>query len=265
MSDKDYKDKPSFDLTGRLIIVTGASAGIGREIAKSYANEGAFVIATARTEEKLVSLKKEIEDGGGNAEYKVIDITKVDEILDLSNYVQKVNADLNLDIVLLNNAGFGFTKPALDITEEEFNLITSTHLRGTFFCCQKIGKIMLEKGYGKIINMGSTWGEATDAKKAPYCMAKAGIAHMTRALSTEWAPSGVRVNTLAPTATLTEFTSGTMKSNPERAKAIVSRIKLGRFAMPSDHLGAAIFLASSASDFITGHTLYTDGGLVAAG
>ena len=151
------------------------------------------------------------------------------------------------------------------MTQEDFDLITSTHLRGTFFCCQKIGEIMLEKNYGKIINLGSTWGYTTDAKKAPYCMAKAGIAHMSRAISTEWAPSGIRINTLAPTGTVTEFTQKTWESMPERAQGILSRIKLGRFAYPSDHLGAAIFLASNASDFITGQTIYVDGGFTAAG
>ena len=166
---------------------------------------------------------------------------------------------------MVNNAGFGFTKPVLEVTQEDFDLITSTHLRGTFFCCQKIGEIMLERGYGKIINLGSTWGYTTDAKKAPYCMAKAGIAHMSRAISTEWAPNGIRINTLAPTGTVTEFTQKTWESMPERAKGILSRIKLGRFAYPSDHLGAAIFLASSASDFITGQTIYVDGGFTAAG
>ena len=96
-------------------------------------------------------------------------------------------------------------------------------------------------------------------------MAKAGIAHMMRAISTEWAPNGIRINTLAPTGTVTEFTQKTWESMPERAKGILSRIKLGRFAYPSDHLGAAIFLASSASDFITGQTIYVDGGFTAAG
>jgi len=255
----------SFDLDGKVAIVTGSGTGIGRAIAESYASAGAYVILAARNENNLIKVRDSILESGGYADYLITDITQIDQIERLANLARSASIERDADIILVNNAGFGFTKPAVEVTEDDFDKITSTHLKGTFFCCQKIAEIMLERGYGKIINMGSTWGEATDAKKAPYCMAKAGIAHLTRALSTEWAPHGIRVNTLAPTATLTEFTSKTMQDNPDRAKAIISRIKLGRFAVPSDHIGAAIFLASQASDFVTGHTLYVDGGLVAAG
>ena len=256
---------PDFSLFGKLAVITGASTGIGKEIARAFAAAGAEIIVTARTESKLIQLKNEVENDGGKCDVLVNDITVVEQIQQLADFVRKKLSTEDKDLVLVNNAGFGFTKPIVEVTQEDFDLITSTHLRGTFFCCQKIGEIMLEKGYGKIINLGSTWGYSTDAKKAPYCMAKAGIAHMTRAISTEWAPSGIRVNTLAPTGTVTEFTQKTWASMPERAQGILSRIKLGRFAYPSDHLGAAIFLASNASDFITGQTIYVDGGFTAAG
>ena len=257
--------EPDFSLKGKLAIITGASMGIGREIARAYAAAGAEIIVTARTESKLIELKQDVEKDGGKCHFLVNDITNIRQIEDLADFIREKLSEEEKDLVLVNNAGFGFTKPVLEVTQEDFDLITSTHLRGTFFCCQKIGEIMLEQGYGKIINLGSTWGYTTDAKKAPYCMAKAGIAHMSRAISTEWAPNGIRINTLAPTGTVTEFTQKTWESMPERAKGILSRIKLGRFAYPSDHLGAAIFLASSASDFITGQTIYVDGGFTAAG
>ena len=257
--------EPDFSLKGKLAIITGASMGIGKEIARAFAAAGAEIIVTARTESKLIELKEEVEQDGGKCHFLVNDITNINQIQDLADFIREKLSEEEKDLVLVNNAGFGFTKPVLEVTQEDFDLITSTHLRGTFFCCQKIGEIMLERGYGKIINLGSTWGYTTDAKKAPYCMAKAGIAHMSRAISTEWAPNGIRINTLAPTGTVTEFTQKTWESMPERAKGILSRIKLGRFAYPSDHLGAAIFLASSASDFITGQTIYVDGGFTAAG
>ena len=257
--------EPDFSLKGKLAIITGASMGIGKEIARAFAAAGAEIIVTARTESKLIELKEEVEKDGGKCHFLVNDITNINQIQDLADFIREKLSEEEKDLVLVNNAGFGFTKPVLEVTQEDFDLITSTHLRGTFFCCQKIGEIMLERGYGKIINLGSTWGYTTDAKKAPYCMAKAGIAHMSRAISTEWAPNGIRINTLAPTGTVTEFTQKTWESMPERAKGILSRIKLGRFAYPSDHLGAAIFLASSASDFITGQTIYVDGGFTAAG
>jgi 2-deoxy-D-gluconate 3-dehydrogenase len=119
---------------------------------------------------------------------------------------------------------------------------------------------MLARGYGKIINVSSTWAVTTDDGKSVYGAAKAAISHLTAALSTEWAPHGVRVNALAPTTTVTEFTQETMAANPARFERLRSRIKLGRYAQPSDLLGAAIFLASSASDFVTGQNLFVDGG-----
>ena len=257
--------EPNFSLNGKLAVITGASMGIGKEIARAFAAAGAEIIVTARTESKLIELKEDVEKDGGTCHFRVNDITNISQIEELADFIREKLSEQDKDLVLVNNAGFGFTKPVLEVTKEDFDLITSTHLRGTFFCCQKIGEIMLERGYGKIINLGSTWGYTTDAKKAPYCMAKAGIAHMSRAISTEWAPNGIRINTLAPTGTVTEFTQKTWESMPERAQGILSRIKLGRFAYPSDHLGAAIFLASSASDFITGQTIYVDGGFTAAG
>ena len=107
-------------------------------------------------------------------------------------------------LVLVNNAGFGFTKPALDVTEQDWNNVFDTHAKGTFFCSQLIGPLMIERGYGKIINMSSTWSVATLSGKSVYCAAKAAVSHLTATLSTEWAPLGVRVNALAPGTTTTE-------------------------------------------------------------
>lgn len=162
--------------------------------------------------------------------------------------------------MLINNAGLGFTKPALEVAEKDWNTLFDIHVKGTFFCSQQIAALMIERKYGKIINLSSTWSVATEAGKSVYCTAKAAISHLTAALSTEWAPLGIRVNALAPTTTMTEFVQRTMSANPARAEQLLKRIKLGRFGQPSDLLGAAIFLASGASDFVTGQTLFVDGG-----
>ena len=127
-----------------------------------------------------------------------------------------------------------------------------------------MGRLMIERGYGKIINLSSTWSVSTDMGKSVYGAAKAGVSYLTAALSTEWAPLGVRVNAIAPTSTLTENTSRAFRENEARAQRLLSRIKLGRFAQPSDMVGAGIFLASPASDFVSGHTLFVDGGWHAA-
>jgi 2-deoxy-D-gluconate 3-dehydrogenase len=217
-----------------------------------------LVVLASRRKDKLESVRQAIVASGGRAEVVPTDVSRLDDIGNLADAVSRLANDRRL--VLVNNAGFGFTKAALNTSEEEWDVLFDTHVRGTFFCAQKIGAMMIARGYGKIVNMSSAWSDATDAGKSAYCAAKAAVSHLTAALSTEWAPLGVRVNALAPTATMTDFTARVMASNPERAKRLLERIKLGRFAQTSDLLGAAVFLASGASDFVTGQTLFVDGG-----
>ena len=133
-------------------------------------------------------------------------------------------------IVLVNNAGFGFTKPALETEEADWDRLFDTHVKATFFASRAIAPLMIERGYGKIVNMSSTWSASTDAGKAAYAAAKGAVSRITASLSTEWAPLGVRVNALAPTTTMTEFTSKVMEASPERAERLLAKIKLGRYA-----------------------------------
>lgn len=257
---------PSFRLDGRLAVITGASDGIGRAFALAYARSGAEVVLVSRTKEKLTEVQAAVEAAGGRAHVVRADVSKFDEIQRIELEVSRLLAGQPKDraLVLVNCAGFGFTKPALETTEEDWDRLLDTHLKGTFFCCQALARRMIERGYGKIINLSSTWSSSTDMGKSVYGAAKAGVSYLTAALSTEWAPLGVRVNAIAPTSTLTESTSRSFRENEARAQRLLSRIKLGRFAEPSDLVGAAVFLASPASDFITGHTLFVDGGWHAA-
>ena len=250
----------SFRLDDRLIVVTGASEGIGRAFAECFARAGALVVLASRRKDRLESVRQAIAASGGRAEVVATDVTRLEDIRRLADAVGALAKGNDRWLVLVNNAGFGYTKAALDISEEDWDRLFDTHARGTFFCSQKIGAMMIERGYGKIVNLSSSWSAATDAGKSAYGAAKAAVSHLTAQLSTEWAPLGVRVNALAPTATMTDFTAKAMASNPERAKHLLDRIKLGRFAQPQDLLGAAVFLASAASDFITGQTLFVDGG-----
>ena len=245
----------SFRLDDRLIVVTGASEGIGRAFAECFAKAGAQLVLASRRKDKLDEVRRAI---GGNAEVVPTDVTKLADIARLADATAKLAKDRKL--VLVNNAGFGHTKAALDVTEEEWDRLHDTHVKGTFFCCQRIAPLMLERGYGKIVNLSSSWSAATDAGKSAYGAAKAAVRHLTAALSTEWAPRGVRVNAIAPTATLTDFVQRSFAAAPERADRLKTRIKLGRFAETSDLLGAALFLASAASDFVTGQTIFVDGG-----
>jgi NAD(P)-dependent dehydrogenase (short-subunit alcohol dehydrogenase family) len=195
---------PSFRLDGRLAVITGASDGIGRAFALAYSRSGAEVVLVSRTREKLLDVQRSVEAAGGRANVVPADVGKIDDIRSVEQEVSRIihsskDKGRDLALVLVNCAGFGFTKPALDITEEDWDKILDVHAKGTFFCCQSLGRLMIEQGYGKIINLSSTWSTSTDMGKSVYGIAKAGVSYLTEALSTEWAPLGVRVNAIAPT------------------------------------------------------------------
>lgn len=223
------------------------------------------MVLVSRSRARLVEVQHEVEARGGVARVVSADLSRMEDIRSLPKRVDEFIGDRNLAIVLVNNAGFGFTKPALDVTEDDWDRLLDLQAKGTFFCSQSFGRMMIERGYGKIINLSSTWSASTDTGKCVYGLAKAAVSYMTAALSTEWAPLGVRVNALAPTTTLSDNTKRTLEENPARAAGLLSRIKLGRFAEPADLVGSALFLASPASDFITGQTLFVDGGWHALG
>jgi NAD(P)-dependent dehydrogenase (short-subunit alcohol dehydrogenase family) len=260
MNPQSRGNLPSFRLDGRLAVITGASVGIGRTFALAYSRLGADVVLVSRRREQLLEVQREVEGGGCKAYVIVADVSRVDDIHSLAKGVSSLLSGTERALVLVNNAGFAFTKPALDVTEEDWDRVLELHAKGTFFCSQLLGRLMIDRGYGKIINLSSTWSTSTDMGKSVYGLAKAAVSYLTAALSTEWAPLGVRVNAIAPGATLSENTHRNLRENPTRADRLLSRIKLGRFAAPADLVGAALFLASPASDFITGHTLFVDGG-----
>ncbi len=256
---------PSLRLDSRLAIITGASEGIGRAFARAFAQAGAEIVVVSRRREKLLEVQAELQALGGTAHVIAADLSRLPDIRSMTESVTKLLGDRNLKLVLVNNAGFGFTRDALDVSEEDWDRLLDLQAKGVFFCSQHLGRMMITRGYGKIINLSSTWSTSTGQGKSVYGLAKAGVSYLTAALSTEWAPLGIRVNAIAPTATLSDHTRASLEANPERAQTLLSRIKLGRFAVPSDMVGAALFLAGPASDFITGHTLFVDGGWHAAG
>jgi 2-deoxy-D-gluconate 3-dehydrogenase len=264
-SEQDGVPLPDLRLDGRLIVVTGSSEGIGRAFAVAYARSGAEVVLVSRRPEKLAEVQATVQSFGGTAHVIPADLSRMEHIQSLPGRIRDILGERSLSLVLVNNAGFGFTKPATEVTESDWDRVIDLQVKGTFFCSQGLGRLMMERGYGKIINLSSTWSASTDAGKSVYGMAKAAVTYLTAALSTEWAPMGVRVNALAPTTTLSENTERILADNPGRAHGLLRRIKLGRFAEPQDLLGAALFLASSASDFMTGQTLFIDGGWNALG
>jgi 2-deoxy-D-gluconate 3-dehydrogenase len=248
-----------FKLTDKTAVVTGASEGIGSALALGLAEAGADIIVCSRREEKLREVKAEIEKTGRKAEIFVLDLCKLNEIQGLKKFILDRFGKVD---ILINNAGATVAKPAWDTTEDEWNLMVDTGFKGLFFCCQIIGSIMKEHGYGKIINLSSTFSRSIIPGRSVYAAVKAGVSHLTEALAMEWASCGIRVNALAPTAVLTPSRAHILKGDV--LNKVLSRIPLGRLAAPDDLVNATIYLASPASDFVTGHTLLVDGGWVAA-
>lgn len=249
----------SVDLTDQVVVVIGAGEGIGRSLAVAFAESGARVVVAARRSVPLEATKAEASSARGSVHVETVDVTSTDSIAELAD---RVTSQLGVPTVLVNSAGAHSATPALEVTPEEYDRILDTQLRGTFFGCQAFGRAMASSGYGKIINLSSTWAATVADGRSVYCAAKAGVSHLTAALASEWAPLGIRVNAVAPAATKTPAAKGRLEQNPAREAEIASQIPLGRWAEPADVVGAAMFLASRASDFVTGQTLFVDGGWV---
>jgi len=247
-----------FSLDGKVAVITGASEGIGEALALGLAEVGAEVILCSRREAKLKEVQAQMNKTGLRAEIFVLDVCKLGDIQRLKDFILERFGKVD---ILVNNAGFTVTKPAWEVTEEEWNLMVDTGFKGLFFCCQVIGSIMRQHGYGKILNLSSTFSRSIIRGRSVYGGIKAGVSHLTEALALEWASDGIRVNALAPTAVLTPSRKETLKG--EVLQRILSRIPLGRLATPEDLVNAAIYLSSPASDFVTGQTLFVDGGWIA--
>jgi len=248
-----------FNLANRVAVVTGATEGIGRGLAVGLAEAGADVVACGRREDALREVQQEIARTGRRAEAHRLDVCDMADIARLRDFALDRFGKVD---ILVNAAGFTVTKPAWEMAEDEWDRMVDTGLKGLFFSCQIIGAAMRARGYGKIINLSSTFSRSIIPGRSVYGGIKAGVTHLTEALAMEWAPDGIRVNALAPTAVLTPSRASLLQGDV--LAKIVARIPLGRLATPDDLTGAAVYLASPASDFVTGQTLFVDGGWVAA-
>jgi len=250
---------PTFDLNGKIAVITGASLGIGQGLAKALAHAGAKVILTARSLEALESTASEIRAEGGLAEVRRLDVTDTAQIGSVMNEISEAFGRID---ILVNNAGLGANHAAVDVTEEDWDSMMDVNLKGLFFCCQAAGKIMLKQGYGRIVNMSSQASVVGIVDHAVYCASKGGVNQLTRVLALEWFSKGVNVNAVAPTFTYTPGTAERL-DNPEYYQNVVSRIPANRVADLADVAGAVIYLASSAGNMVTGTTLLVDGGWTA--
>jgi gluconate 5-dehydrogenase len=248
-----------FSVAGQNVVVTGGSRGIGRAIAEGFAARGANVLICSRTQESVETALKEMNDAGLKADGVACDVSDEQQIL---TAVQTAISRLGHIDTLVNVAGVNRRKRAETVTADDYDFILDTNLRGAFLMSREVGKHMIERKSGAQINIESlnTWMPLKGV--LPYAMSKFGMQGMTRGLALEWGRHGVRVNSLAPGFILTDLTRK-LWSDPEMQAWNQANAPLGRLGQPEDMVGTAIFLASKASAFMTGQTLYVDGGFSA--
>ncbi len=252
-------DYPRFDLTGKVVLVTGASRGIGYDLAKAIAHAGAIVVAGARDEDALDTLVKEITDEGGQAIAIKLDMTDLMQIRAVVDEIVERYGRLD---VLVNNAGVGRDHETLDVTEADWDELIDVNLKGAFFMAQAAGKQMIAQGGGRIINMSSQASKVALPRAAVYCASKGGLNMLTKVMAIEWGEHGVTVNAVGPTFIRTPGTAERL-DDPEFGADVVSRIPIGRVGTTMEVAGAVIFLASDAASLITGELVLVDGGWTA--
>lgn len=248
------KNKNPFDLTGKNAIVTGASRGIGKSLAISLANAGANIIIIDVTRDKQT--EQEIQKYNVTCETITFDLSHFEQYTDLiSSIIQKYQ---HIDI-LINNAGIQRRYPSVDFPKHDWDLVININMNAVFFMCQQVGKHMLERGYGKIVNIASLLAFQGGYTIPAYTAAKSAVAGFSKSLSNEWASKGITINCIAPGYIATEMNTALM-NDEIRNRQILERIPAGRWGNPEDLGGAAVFLSSSASDYINGFTIAVDGG-----
>jgi 2-deoxy-D-gluconate 3-dehydrogenase len=253
-------DYSSFGLEGKIAVVTGASQGIGRAIALGLAQAGAHLVLAkypGPRMEEIQSLQSEIEQLGRKA---IIVTTDVNKVEDCRALVERTVAEFGRIDILVNNASWTGTGDAIDVTEEEYDKTFDASVKSVFFASQAAARVMLPQGGGRIIHIGSNFGEVAFKKRAVYAAAKAAVHHMAKALSLEWAHQGVLVNTVAPCITETESRKNILERPGYKEWATQEMIPRGRWNQPDDLVGAVLFLSSKFADMIVGHTLMVDGG-----
>jgi NAD(P)-dependent dehydrogenase (short-subunit alcohol dehydrogenase family) len=247
----------SFDLTGRVALITGASRGLGQTFARALARAGADVAITSRTLDSLRSFRQEVESTGRRAVPLELDVR---DQASIRRAVDGAHAAFGQIDILVNNAGCNVRKRATDVTWDDWNLVLDTNLRGAFFVAQSVATHMIARGSGRIINIGSVTSMFGFAGLGPYGASRGGIRQLTMSLADDWGPHGITVNCLAPGWFKTEQNK-VLYEDKEWVDYLVDKIPLRRTGRPEDLEGAVVFLASDASAYITGQTLLVDGGI----
>jgi NAD(P)-dependent dehydrogenase (short-subunit alcohol dehydrogenase family) len=249
------------ELNGKVAVVIGGTSGLGRAIALALAEAGADVVPTSRRKDQVESAAKDVEERGRRTLRIVSDVVDRDSVEKLLNSV--VESWGKVDI-LVNCAGRTKRAPTIDFAEKDWNDIFETNLTGTLRACQVFGRHMIERRYGRIINIASLGSLMSLCEVAAYAASKSGVASLTKSLAIEWAPYGVCVNAILPGVFRTPLNEKLLDETP-RGREFLTRTPMKRFGRPEELAGAAIYLASDAASFVTGTLLIVDGGFVASG
>ena len=251
----------AFDLTGRVAVVIGATSGIGRAIAHGLAAAGADVVPTGRRRNLVEEVAREVEQRGRRSLVAVTDVTDTNSINDFARTV--IGKFGKVDI-LVNAAGITVRRPTIEVSDREWGEIIDTNLNGILRACRAFGPRMIERRYGRVINIGSLTSLVALQEVAAYGASKAGVAALTKSLAVEWAPYNICVNAILPGVFRTALNEGLLDGTA-RGNELLMRTPMRRFGQPEELAGAAVFLASEAASFVTGHLLAVDGGFLASG
>ncbi|MBP1931135.1 SDR family NAD(P)-dependent oxidoreductase [Ammoniphilus resinae] len=249
------------DFSDKVVIVTGASRGIGKSIALGFGSLGANVVLVSRNKEQLEETAVLVRDRGGKALVIPADLSDLGQIQKVVDTVKQNFAKID---VLVNNSGVTRRKPAEEVTEEDWNLIMDLNQKSYFFMCQAVGKEMIKQGHGKIVNMASIGGFVAITNSSPYTSSKGAVVQMTKVLACEWAKYNIQVNAIGPGYIATELIANAVK-NEEFLNRIVTRTPSKRLGNPDEIVGGVLYLSSDLANYVTGHTLMIDGGLTALG
>ena len=252
---------PQLELTNRVAVVVGATSGIGKAIALGLADAGASVVPTGRRSNLVHEAVREVEARGRGSLAITSDVADTQSVSELAKAV--IDRFGKVDI-LVNAAGITVRRPTLEVSDSEWNVIMNTNLTGMLRTCRAFGPYMIEKRYGRIINIGSLTSLVALHEVAAYGASKAGVAALTKSLAVEWAPYGVCVNAILPGVFRTALNEGLLDGT-DRGRELLMRTPMRRFGQPEELAGAAVFLASEAASFVTGHLLAVDGGFLASG